>query len=93
MQLGGDSCPLLGVYHTLSYHVGKTQLETEKAMKSCRNCENARHDGYFHVRLICGLTRRVIVPFSKALDENQQADAHARHMANHCADYIPEGQS
>lgn len=29
MQLGGDECPLLGVYHTLSYMVGKTQLETE----------------------------------------------------------------
>ena len=33
MQLGGDLCPLLGVYHTLSYHVGKTQLETENEMK------------------------------------------------------------
>ena len=32
MQLGGDECPLLGVYHTLSYHVGKTQLETENEM-------------------------------------------------------------
>ena len=32
MQLGGDLCPLLGVYHTLSYHVGKTQLETENEM-------------------------------------------------------------
>ena len=26
-------CPLLGVYHTLSYHVGKTQLETENEMQ------------------------------------------------------------
>ena len=33
MQLGGDECPLLGVYRTLSYHVGKTQLETENEMK------------------------------------------------------------
>jgi len=33
MQLGGDLCPLLGVYHTLSYHVGKTQLETENDMQ------------------------------------------------------------
>ena len=32
MQLGGDLCPLLGVYHTLSYMVGKTQLETENEM-------------------------------------------------------------
>ena len=27
-------CPLLGVYHTLSYVVGKTQLETENEMKT-----------------------------------------------------------
>ena len=33
MQLGGDECPLLGVYRTPSYHVGKTQLETENDMK------------------------------------------------------------
>jgi hypothetical protein len=33
MQLGGDTSPLLGVYHTLSYVVGKTQLETENEMK------------------------------------------------------------
>lgn len=61
-------------------------------MKSCRNCENATHDGYFHVRLICRLNRQVIVPFSKNLDENKQADAYAQRMANHCADYTPEIQ-
>jgi len=33
MQLGGDDCPLLGVYRTPSYSVGKTQLETENEMK------------------------------------------------------------
>ena len=33
MQLGGDECPLLGVYRTLSYMVGKTQLETENDMQ------------------------------------------------------------
>jgi hypothetical protein len=32
MQLGGDECPLLGVYRTPSYLVGKTQLETENEM-------------------------------------------------------------
>jgi len=62
-------------------------------MKSCRNCENARHDGYFHVRLLCGLTRRVIVPFSKNLDENKQADACAQRTAKYCSEYIPEGQA
>jgi hypothetical protein len=50
-------------------------------MKSCRNCELAKCDGYFHVRLICGLTRKVIVPFSKNLEENKQADAHAQREA------------
>lgn len=62
-------------------------------MKSCRNCEIAMHDGYFHVRLICGLNRRVIVPFSRSLDENKQADAHAQRMAKHCSAYKPEGES
>lgn len=32
MQLGGDECPLLGVYHTF-LPVGKTQLETENEMQ------------------------------------------------------------
>lgn len=62
-------------------------------MKSCRNCEIARHDGYFHVRLICGLNRQVIVPFSKALDENKQADAYAQRMAKYCSAYTPEGEA
>ena len=62
-------------------------------MKSCRNCEVATHDGYFHVRLICGLNRQVIVPFSKNLDENHQADAYAQRMAKYCSAYTPEGES
>jgi hypothetical protein len=62
-------------------------------MKSCRNCEIAKHDGYFHVRLICGLTRKVIVPFSKHLEENKQSDAFAQREAKYCSAYTPEGES
>ncbi len=62
-------------------------------MKSCRNCENAIHDGYYWVQLICRLNRKVIVPFSKALDENKESDAKAQREANHCASYTPQGET
>lgn len=62
-------------------------------MRSCRNCENATHDGYYHIRLICGLTRKVIVPFSKHLEENKQADAYAQREAKYCSAYTLEGEA
>ena len=62
-------------------------------MKSCRNCENAIHDGYYRVQLICRLNRQVIVPFSKNLDENKASDTRARTIASRCKAYEPEGDT
>ena len=62
-------------------------------MKSCRNCGNSTHDGYFHVRLVCRATSKVVVPFSKNLDENKQADAYAQRTAKYCSEYTTEGES
>jgi hypothetical protein len=59
-------------------------------MKSCRNCANAQHDGYFYVRLICGLNREVVVPFSSNLEENKDSDTRALFKANHCHAYTQE---
>ena len=59
-------------------------------MKSCRNCANARHDGYFYVRLICGLNSEVVVPFSKNLEENKVSDTYALFKAKHCHAYTQE---
>ena len=61
-------------------------------MKSCRNCENAIHDGYYRVQLICRLNRQVIVPFSKSLDENKASDMRARTIANVCPEYTGESK-
>jgi len=62
-------------------------------MKSCRNCENAIHDGYYWVRLICRLNRQVVVPFSKCLEENKASDTHARTTASRCKAYEPQGET
>ena len=59
-------------------------------MKSCRNCKNAIHDGYYWVQLICRFNRRVVVPFSKCLDENKASDTHAQATAKRCKAYEPE---
>ena len=61
-------------------------------MKSCRNCENAIHDGYYWVQLICRLNRQVVVPFSKKLDENKASDTHAQTIAARCKAYEPTTQ-
>ena len=60
-------------------------------MKSCRNCENATHDGYYSVRLICRLNRQVVVPFSNNLSENKASDTNAQTIAARCKAYEPEG--
>ena len=62
-------------------------------MKSCRNCENSRHDGYYHIRLICRVNNRVVVPYSMSKDENNASDTSARKIANTCPSYTPEGES
>ena len=59
-------------------------------MKSCRNCENARHDGYFRTRLICRMNSEVVVPFSINLEENHAADAAAQRRASRCHAYTAE---
>ena len=58
-------------------------------MKSCRNCANALHDGYFHVRLICRLSREVMVPFSMHTGENKASDTYAEKIAKNCKAYTP----
>ena len=62
-------------------------------MKTCRNCEIALHDGYFHVRLICMLNSEVVVPFSMHLGENKASDTYAQTKAEHCPAYTPEEQT
>jgi hypothetical protein len=62
-------------------------------MKSCRNCENSRHDGYYHIRLICRVNSRVVVPYSMSKDENTASDTSARNIAKTCPSYTPEGES
>jgi hypothetical protein len=62
-------------------------------MKSCRNCENSRHDGYYHIRLICRLNNRVVVPYSMSDKENKASDTSARNIAKTCHAYTPEGES
>lgn len=62
-------------------------------MKSCRNCDNAIHDGYYWVQLICRLNRQVVVPFSKHPDENKASDTHAQAIAKRCKAYKPEGET
>ena len=59
-------------------------------MKSCRNCANALHDGYYHVRLICRLSREVMVPFSMNTEENKASDTYAEKIAKRCKAYTPE---
>jgi hypothetical protein len=59
-------------------------------MKSCRNCDNAIHDGYYYIQLLCRLTREVVVPFSKAQDENDASDDKAQRRGNNCPFYTPE---
>ena len=61
-------------------------------MKSCRNCTNALHDGYYRIRLICNLNRQVVVPFSMNGEENKASDTYAQTKAKHCHAYTPEGE-
>jgi len=61
-------------------------------MKSCRNCANARHDGYYWVRLICRLSSEVMVPFSGCIEENKASDTYAQTVAKRCKAYTPEGE-
>jgi len=59
-------------------------------MKSCRNCVNAQHDGYYHIRLICKINSMVVVPFSSSTEENQHNDTHAQVKAKLCKWYTQE---
>jgi hypothetical protein len=61
-------------------------------MKSCRNCEHSRHDGYFHTQLICRVTKQVVVPYSMCEKENKASDTSARKIAKTCPSYIQDGE-
>ena len=59
-------------------------------LKSCRNCQHARHDGYFYVRLICRVNGQVVAPFSASLDGNKRFDASAQARALTCEHYVAD---
>ena len=61
-------------------------------MKSCRNCEHAKHTGSWNVGLAC-FKGQLNNGVSKCVEENQAMDAHLRTVADRCEDYQPEGES
>ena len=61
-------------------------------LKSCRNCQHARHDGYFYVRLVCRVNGQVVAPFSAFQRENAQHDIAAQVRAQACEHYTRDIQ-
>ena len=61
-------------------------------MKSCRNCEHAKHTGSWNTGLAC-FKGQLVNSVSMSTDENQAMDAHLRTVADRCEDYQPEGES
>ncbi len=59
-------------------------------LRSCRNCQHARQDGYFYVRLICRVNGQVVAPFSASPDENKRFDASAQARALACEHYVTD---
>ena len=58
---------------------------------SCRNCAHSRHDGYFHIRLICRVNGAVVQPFGST-DDNRKHDEQLRVRASDCQHYTPDNQ-
>ena len=61
-------------------------------MKSCRNCEHAKHTGSWNTGLAC-FKGQLVNSVSMSTDENQAMDAHLRTVADRCEDYQPEGET
>lgn len=61
-------------------------------MKSCRNCEHAKHTGDYNIGLAC-FKGQLVQRVSMNTEENKAMDAHLRTVASRCEDYKPEGES
>ena len=61
-------------------------------MKSCRNCEHAKHTGSWNTGLAC-FKGQLVNSVSMSTKENQAIDAHLRTVADRCEDYQPEGET
>lgn len=61
-------------------------------IKSCRNCQHSRHDGYFYVRLICRVNSQVVSPFSSSQEENAKHDESMRARAETCEHYMHDAE-